>query len=317
LLWLYPKRRVLKHTSKLSQKIKDNIDEVRATLPSVQANVAAVQAVQQRQWDAQRRQQHEALMQWLSPTDFPKQHHDIISRKEEGTGQWFIDLPGFKNWLHGLSKTLFCSGMPGAGKTMMAAIAINYLCTTAPSNDIGIAYLFCNYKSQAEQSALNLLLALLKQLVDSHANFADSVEEMYNRHERRKTRPSVDEVIKALRNACSKYTTSYIIVDALDECADENGDRGRLITVLRELQMEGDVRLLFTSRSIPEIAQKFELDLMLEVRATREDVEKFVASHVSSRYDAQLRTEIVNTIVEAVDGMYVYPTDHITIPLTC
>jgi len=259
--------------------------------------------VQNQQLDAQKFQQHAAILEWLSPTDFPTQQHDIITRREQGTGQWFIDSPEFKRWLQGSDKTLFCSGMPGAGKTMMAAIAIDHLCATASSDDIGIAYVFCNYKAQADQSALSLLAALLRQLVESQADFAGPVIEMYNRHTKRKTWPSLNEVIQTLRTACSNYTTAYIVIDALDECPDDTGGRGRLITELRELQAGGDVRLLFTSRSIPEITQKFESDLMLEVRATQEDVEKFVATHISPKYNEQLKAEIVNSIVKTVDGM--------------
>jgi hypothetical protein len=67
------------------------------------------------------------FMQWLSLTDFPTQQHDITSRKQDGTGQWVLDSAEFKKWLDGPDKTLFCPGIPGAGKTMMAAIAIDHL----------------------------------------------------------------------------------------------------------------------------------------------------------------------------------------------
>ena len=132
--------------------MKDNTISIRNALPTLQASIVAI-------GDTQSLQQHHAIMEWLSPTDFPAQQHDIITRRQEGTGQWF------KRWLQGSDKTLFCPGIPGAGKTMMAAIAVNHLCRTAGCDDIGVAYLFYNYKAQADQSASGLLAALLKQLV--------------------------------------------------------------------------------------------------------------------------------------------------------
>jgi hypothetical protein len=102
------------------------------------------------QWDEQKLRQHHAIMQWLSPADFSVQQHDIITRRQKGTGQWFVDTPEFKGWLQGFDKTLFCPGIPGAGKTMMAAIAIDHLCGTTPCDDIGVAYLFCSYKAQTD-----------------------------------------------------------------------------------------------------------------------------------------------------------------------
>ncbi|OCK75168.1 hypothetical protein K432DRAFT_178875 [Lepidopterella palustris CBS 459.81] len=198
--------------------------------------------------------------------------------------------------------------MPGAGKTMVAAIAINHICTTAPLDDVGLAYAFCNYKAQADQSALSLLSALLRQLVESRTYIADPVIELYNRHTKQKTRPVLDEVTQALKTACSSYRRVYIIVDALDECADDwtdgNSVRGRLIYELRGLQAGDGIRLLCTSRSIPEITQAFDSDLTVEVRASKDGVERFVATRISPKYDAQLKTEIVSKIAVAADGMF-------------
>jgi hypothetical protein len=42
---------------------------------------------------------------------------------------------------------------------------------------------------------------------------------------------------------------------------------------------------------------------MLEMRATKEDVQRFVASHISPKYDAHLKAEIVDKIATAADGM--------------
>jgi Cdc6-like AAA superfamily ATPase len=247
-------------------------------------------------------------MEWLSPTDFPAQQHDIITRIQESTGQWFLDSPEFKKLLQGSDKTLFCHGIPGAGKTMMAAIAIDFLCRTAECDDIGIAYLFCSYKAQADQSASSLFAALLKQLVQSRPDIAAPVTRNCEHHIKQRSRPSLDKILRVLQSVCLNYTTVYIVVDALDECTDRDGTQGRLIDKLRELQVKTDVRLLFTSRFIPEITQKFQLNLMLEVRASEEDVKRFVAGQMPRlpnciRRDDELKQAVQNKIVEAVDGM--------------
>jgi len=188
---------------------------------------------------------------------------------------------------------------------MTAAIAIDHLCKSAANNGIGIAFLFCNYKAQADQSAPSLLSALLKQLVQSRLDIAAPVTRIHDDHSKQKSRPSVDEILQALQSVCSNYTTVYIVVDALDECADRDGDRSRLIDKLRELQARTDVRLLFTSRFISEITQKFQSDITLKVRANEEDVGRFVAGQMSRlpKYDEQLKSIIQDKIIEAVDGM--------------
>ena len=247
-------------------------------------------------------------MEWLSPTDFPSQQHDIISRRQEGTGQWFLDTPEFKRWLQGLDKTLFCPGIPGTGKTMMAAIAIDHLWRTIPGDDIAVACLFCSYKAKTDQSALSLFAALLKQLVQNRPEIAAPVTQMYKLHSKRGSKPSFSDILQALQSVFSAYTTIFIVVDALDECSDRDGTRGQLIDELRELQARGDIRLLFTSRLMPEITRKFQSNSTLEVRASEEDVKRFVAGQIPRlpgciQRDEELKLAVQNKIVEAADGM--------------
>lgn len=248
------------------------------------------------------------MMQWLSPTGFPAQQHDIMTRRQKGTGQWFLDSPKFKRWLQGSDMTLFCPGIPGAGKTITAAIVVDYLCGMAGCENIGVAYLFCSYKAQADQSPSSLLAALLKQLVQSRPDIAAPVIHIYEHGLKQRSRLSVDEIFAALQSVCSNYTAVHIIVDALDECADRDGARSRLIGKLRELQATADVRLMCTSRFIPEITQKFCSNPWLEVRASEEDVRQFVAGQMPRlpdciKHDDELRCAVQNKIVEAVDGM--------------
>jgi Cdc6-like AAA superfamily ATPase len=248
------------------------------------------------------------MMEWLSPTDFPAQHHDIIVRRQEGTGRWFLDSLEFKKWLQGSDKTLFCPGIPGAGKTMIAAIAIDYLRTTPQYKEAGIAFLYCNYKAHADQNTLNLLSALLKQLAQSRADVAAPVAQIYDKHSKQGSRPSIDEIFQALLSICSNYKKVHIVVDALDECDDSDGSRGLLIDKLYELQSRTGVQLLFTSRIISDITERLKSSLTIEVRASGEDVRRFLEGQIPRlprciQQDEGLKNVIKDKIIEAIDGM--------------
>jgi len=296
--------------SKLSQAIKNDVLGVQNTLTSVKANVAVVQDVQQQQWDAQKLQQHQALMQWLSASDFAAQHHDIISRKEEGTGQWFLDSTEFEAWQQGPKKILFCPGIPGAGKTMIAAIAIDHLFKRAQVEDIGVAYLFCNYKEQLEQTSTALLAIVLKQLIQNRPDAAGPVTQIYQRHEKQKSKPSRDEIFGILQSVCLAYPTVYLVIDALDECTTQDGSRTQLVKGLRQLEAKTGIRLMFTSRFIPEVTEEFQSEPTLELRASDQDVRRYLAGQLSHlprcvQREPQLAHEVQHHIAEAVDGMYV------------
>ncbi|KAL9085606.1 MAG: hypothetical protein Q9165_007506 [Trypethelium subeluteriae] len=289
---------------KLSQAIKNDT----AAIPLLQTKANAIR-------DAQNAQQNQALLQWLSPTDFPAQQQDIISRRQDGTAQWFLDSAEFTSWMDGSSKTLFCPGIPGAGKTMMAAVAIDHVSRTMSPDDAGLAYIFCSYKAQFEQSTRNLFAALVKQLAQPRPDLIGPVEDMQKKC-RRGGKTSYDEIYKALQNICSAHRIVYLIVDALDEYNDKDGTRSELINKLLQLQASTHVQVLFTSRDLPVITEKFKTSLVLEVRASEEDVRRFVKGRLPLlpkciQNDKELQDKIGKVVLRAADGMFLLAQLHI------
>ena len=190
---------------------------------------------------------------------------------------------------------------------MMAAIALDHL-SKSIQDDVGLAYIFCNYKSQADQGIYDLLSALLKQLVQSRPNIAIPVTNLYEHHSKRKIRPSLNDIFECLLAVCAAYAKVYVVVDALDECEEQNGTRSGLIERLRQLHTSATVQLLFTSRFIPVIEEKFKPEPMLEIRASKEDVKRFIADQIPRlpaciKRDDELISEVQIKIVEAVGSM--------------
>ena len=292
---------LLTFRSKLSQAIKDDTNFVRTHVPAIESGVYKIQ---QEQANAKQRE----MLGWISPTDYPAQQSDIINRRQEGTGQWFLDAPEFTRWLGEPKGTLFCPGIPGAGKTMVAAIAIDHLLQLVQSGSSGIAYVYCNYKAQEEQEASRMLAAVVKQLVQARASAAEPVERLHKRHAGRGTKPSLEEVFGALREVVAKHSTVYVVIDALDECQDRSGTRRQFLARLRDLQAEHDVRVMTTSRFLPEIEAEFRTAVRLEVQASDEDVKRFVAGQMHRlpnciRRDPVLQQMVEERIPETVDGM--------------
>jgi hypothetical protein len=247
-------------------------------------------------------------MDWLSSDDFAAQHADYIARRQAETGRWFLDSSEFIEWVHGASQTLFCPGIPGAGKTMMAAIAVDYLHNAVRAPDVGVAYLYYNYKRQAEQTTLHMLAAILKQLVQDRPSIAQPLLSLYSDHQVRRTRPNLGETFNILQSVLASYSKVYVVIDALDECPQRDGTRRQLLELCRNLQGQTDLRLMATSRHIPDIVQEFKDIPQLEVRASDADVKRFVVGKIGQlancvRQDGDLQKLVQNKIVEAADGM--------------
>ncbi|KFY17788.1 hypothetical protein V492_00386 [Pseudogymnoascus sp. VKM F-4246] len=287
---------------KLSQALKNDTTVITSTVRSLQEN--------------QDSQQYRVITDWLSSTDFPAQQSDFIGRRAEGTGQWFVVSPEFTNWLQETKQRLFCPGIPGAGKTMITAIAVDYIWKAFQGNNVGIAYVYCNYKRQETQTATDLLAAILKQLVQERPLYGEPVATLHKRHADRRTRPSLDEICSALNSVLINYAKAYIIIDALDECIDSDGTRSDLLTILQNLQAKSNISLMATSRFNARIEQSFQGSSMLEIQASDADVTQFVAGYIRRlpkcvQRDPELQAEIQDGIVQAVDGMFLLARLHV------
>lgn len=102
------------------------------------------------------------VVKWLSPLDFSSKQNDALSRRQEGTGQWLLKSTEFRSWLDTAGTVLWCPGMPGAGKTILASTVIDHLEQNYRRDKIGVAYVYCVHNG-ANQTASDFLGSLLQQ----------------------------------------------------------------------------------------------------------------------------------------------------------
>ncbi len=116
-------------------------------------------------------------------------------------------------WVETDEQTLFCSGIPGAGKTILTSIVIEELTTCFLDNEIiEIVYLCFNFRRQEEQKIDNLLLSLLKQLAECLPSIPTSMKDLYNRHRNNRRRPLLDEVSKAIQSVTALYSRVLLLL---------------------------------------------------------------------------------------------------------
>ena len=189
-----------------------------------EANVETVRVKLDRKEDLE-------ILNWLTPVDYGPQHSDFLKRRQPGTGQWLLDSVKYQAWLNTAKETLFCPGIPGAGKTILTSIVVDNLCNRFHNDaTVGIAYVYCNFRRKDEQKIDALLANLLQQLAQSQVSLPGSVKDLYDRHKEKQTRPSSDEISRALQSTAGSYSRVFIIVDALDECQVSDGCRTRLLS---------------------------------------------------------------------------------------
>src|SRR5690606_8862912 len=150
---------------------------------------------EQREWH--KSEENDKIFRWLTQNsvDYGKQHSDFFDKLQEGTGQWLLESAEFNEWCNGDSLSLLYQGIPAAGKTMIACRIIDHLNSTYMGDpNVGVAYIYCNFRRNDEQSSANLLASLVAQLAKLCESMPIDLELLYERHSKKSTRPSVSEL---------------------------------------------------------------------------------------------------------------------------
>jgi len=205
---------------------------------------------------------------------------------------------------------LYGHGIPGAGKTIMTSIVVNHLHTKFGSDPrTGIAYLYCNFRRQDEQSATNMLASILKQLALGRPQMPAVVERLHENHHAKQTRPSLGEVVTELHAVSSAYSKSFILVDALDECCISEGARQVFISELLHLQARVRSNIFVTSRINPQIARELgSACICVEIQASDDDVRRYLDGQMRRlpafvQKSVAIQEEVKRGITDVVKGM--------------
>jgi hypothetical protein len=159
------------------------------------------------------------------------------------------------------------------------------------------------------------MAGLWRQLILGHP-ISLAVKNLYRRHHERRTRPSLRDVMEVLQLQICQYSESnvFVIIDALDECTEENNVRQ---TVLRELRsILPKVHLMVTSRPHINIISDIPELIQLEICATDGDLRRYVNERMyhdhqlakNIKMDATLPQDILNAVVSKAEGRYVSST---------
>jgi hypothetical protein len=259
--------------------------------------------------DSQVRRQQQTLelqrriLDWLTPLDFAQVHQDILSSRSPGTGDWLIHDDTYKSWvMSGRNQTLWLHGIPGAGKTVLASVAVEDLRRNKHTSDVAVSYIYCDYKDEAQHTLQNIVSVIIKDVVRKQSLSADLVE-FHNHHQDANIRPTLPELVHILRLEASKLSSVFAVIDAVDELTDNNHVRERLLGLLFDLMPY--INIMLTSRPHVDVTKHLPNARRIEVAATKQDIRRYTENRLSSPEFAALvegRQDLRNRVIEMVTG---------------
>lgn len=264
------------------------------------------------------------ILGWLSSVAHNEKQTDTLRRRHENTGMWFLELAEFQDWLKNETKNiLWCKGDPGVGKTILAyvsnpfhgrsvqlnfpsSLAIDHIIKTR--KDAGVAFFYFDFGAEDEQTPVQILSSLLKQLLLQLEGLPAPVKQLFDRSIMKGQIPQVKELQELLLSIPKEFNAVYLVIDALDEC--KVGDcRSELLRAFQAFQ--ASMKLLVTSRPhLSDLNDSLAHASQVKLRAVESDLRDYVYKKLETRKikkilgkDENLKEEIVTSIVKGAHGM--------------
>ncbi|KAF4339492.1 hypothetical protein FBEOM_6613 [Fusarium beomiforme] len=238
-----------------------------------------------------------------------------IRLRHSMTGLWLTESPTFIRWLETPGSKLWLTGIPGAGKTILAGSVIQEALSRSHScQNIGAAFFFCDYKEQNTWNIVNIFGALASQLArqnDESYNVLDAYYESLYPPEGLPRTADTDDLRAVISRMCEIFDQTIIVVDGLDECDDMTDEVVDNLIQLADYS-EG-VSIALFSRDHYDIRVRLEEDFEpIQIAAHTEDVQLYVNAEVDKRIrtrqlqltSADMKEEIRHALVGKADGMF-------------
>ena len=136
-------------------------DSLTSTTKEIADNLTKIQLNQKMNEERSKNHERMSILRWVSPLNFGAKQSDLSNQRQQGTGNWLLKSNEFSKWLSGATTNVWCPGMPGAGKTVLASKIIDHIGQNIRKTVVGLAYIYCNCKD-ASQTGVGFVSSFLQ-----------------------------------------------------------------------------------------------------------------------------------------------------------
>jgi ankyrin repeat protein len=250
------------------------------------------------------------LQGWLQPTDYTaesSEFHRHLSSQAPGTGLWICDTTRYQQWHQSDDhSSLWVKGVPGAGKSVIAASIVEHLQIT---EDVPVLFFFFRYIIASNRKPRNLIQDYLTQLLPRCPKLRAILQPLLDSE---LDHLSDERLWEFLLLGLASIEKAYCIVDAMDEMEVDDTFLQRLndLATFRPKS----VKLFMTSRPKQYLQSALRdasiVHISLEDNLVGKDIAVFVAHRLknvlSGDQNQQLREDLESTICERPRGLFLY-----------
>lgn len=176
-----------------------------------------------------------------------------------------------------------------------------------------LVYFYFSFQDTEKQKVAHLLRSILSQLVRQAESIPDPVIILYDKYLH--SQPPTDRLLSAIKCMANGHKNTFLIIDALDECPNQNAERSDLCNVLRVIKewAASNFHVLVTSRRAVDLVESLDPlctigSISIQGPEVQSDIRRFIRSELSknkrlSTWPADIRNEIEHTLVQGANGM--------------
>ncbi|KAH8672104.1 ankyrin repeat-containing domain protein [Tricladium varicosporioides] len=278
--------------------VENSIGEVKLSLLEIQA-----------------REEKNRILDWLKGTDPTSNYHAALKKKEIGTCEWLLRSENFQKFALGDNQSMWIHGIPGAGKTVLSSAAIEYLSSTSSNHGQHIAFYYFDFNDHDKQTAIGCLQSLAFQFYQQLDVTPSEISTLFQNC--KGAAPSLPQLVRALACLCSQHSTYFLVIDALDECKQNDEDEQRLLVLeaLRDIRASatGTLNIFVASRPEADIAREMadlcNISLDIQAALVDEDIRLHVRSCLEKdvrlkRWPKNVKEEIEEKLTTEANGMF-------------
>ncbi|CUS15232.1 unnamed protein product, partial [Tuber aestivum] len=257
------------------------------------------------------------VQRWLNVVDPATNYSSARAVRETGTGDWLVKGPEYIDWKEGRGGVLWLHGIPGCGKSVLSATAIEdvtHLCNA--NDDYALAYFYFTFSDSEKPKLCNMLLSLIGQLPKSPSDrgLPGEVVDFYNRTRAIGKSADSNALKVLLSQIIKRLKKTFIILDALDEVP--KSERKDLLSWINQLPADHNAEslsMLVTSRPEADIVNSLEpfttFAISLQSKTIDPDIRAYIKNSLKAKdgfkkFTEEIKGEIQDTLVARSQGMF-------------
>jgi len=256
------------------------------------------------------------------PRDDRKRIEETKGGLLEDSYHWILEHSDFQQWRNDQqSRLLWIKGDPGKGKTMLLCGIVNELKNSKAKTDL-LSYFFCQTTDARINNATAVLRGLIYLLVDQQPSLISHVRKKHDHAKESLFKDAnawvaLSEIFTNILQDLSLNST-YLIIDALDECVAE--DLPKLLDfIVQKSSVSPRVKWIVSSRNDTNIERRLRLDdsgtrLSLELKENAEQVSRAVNAYIDHclselteiQYNKLLRDSVREKMQRKANGTFLW-----------